>query len=271
MGDKRRLVRRNEGIREIAWRKSMERKTARSHRRRKKRISFVEPLRDINDFDKLISELEKDNKIKEALLLQVMYLTHLRVSDALILRFRDFIKKDGSLNNEVVLIEKKTGKSLRIRMFDALGEIILNYYVRYGSPRGDWFIFRSDSYIKQYRNVPWHRSYVWRFVKKYAKKAGIEENLGTHTFRKTWAYHAYMDGEMDIEEIMHELGHNNIRDTLIYCGIDDEVRKAHYEAMGEKVVHTLHRMRFENLPPAAETYKRAKRSRKRRKNEITRD
>ncbi len=264
--EKRALVRRGDGVRAAAKVRAHRRRdrSKRSQRARIKRRSFVEPLRDLGEFDRILEELRKDDKIREALLLQVMYLSHLRVSDALRLRFCDFIRPDGTLNRELVIIEKKTGKQLRLRMFDALGEIILNYYVRYGSPARDYYIFRSDAVNKTRKNLPWCRAYIWQLVKEYAKRAGVTDNVGTHTFRKTWAYHAYMDGEMDIEEIQNELGHSNIRDTLIYCGIDDERRKAQHEAMGEKMKGSLAQMRYEKLPAGVEIYRR-KRKRKLKK------
>ena len=260
----RRAIRQGDGVRQSAIRRKGTPKKKTRKRVIKKR-TFVEPFRELSDFDKVVKALREDGKIREALLINVMYLAHLRVSDALLLRFRDFINADGTLNNELLIIEKKTGKELRFLMFEDLGRLICDYWVKYGSPSGEYFIFRSNAINKRTKNLPWHRSYVWRFLKDYAAKVGITYNIGTHTLRKTWAFHAYMSGEMTIVEIMEELGHSKLRDTFIYCGINDEVRRDHYKAMSSKVSDSLVSLRYDNLPSGAEIYRRYRRKRKKRR------
>ncbi len=46
-------------------------------------------------------------------------------------------------------------------------------------------------------------------------------NFGTHSLRKTWGYHARMQG-VDIALIMHKLNHASIIYTKRYLGITDE-------------------------------------------------
>lgn len=265
----RRLGRKLEGYRLGALKRS-ENKKAAALKGRKDKVNhrnFVEPIRNLDDYHKLIMLLKADNKLREALLIQVMFLMHLRVSDALQLRFYHFIRDDGTLHDVLKVVEKKTGKVLRVKMFDSIGKLILDYYVRYANGDSSYFIFRSYARNKISRNKPWLRGYVWSFVKEYAKKAGIKENLGTHTFRKTWAYHAFNSGLLPLEQIMNELGHSTIKYTLNYVGIDDDVRKKQYEDMSELVNQSLAEMSFENLPKGAENYRRyVKKSSKKRKN-----
>jgi len=59
---------------------------------------------------------------------------------------------------------------------------------------------------------------------------GLGGNFGTHTLRKTWGYHARLQG-VDLALIMHKLNHSSISITKRYLGItDDEL---------EAVVHRL--------------------------------
>jgi site-specific recombinase XerD len=51
--------------------------------------------------------------------------------------------------------------------------------------------------------------------------AGLRGNYGTHTLRKTWVYHARMNGE-DLALIMYKLNHSDLAYTKRYLGITDE-------------------------------------------------
>jgi hypothetical protein len=50
-------------------------------------------------------------------------------------------------------------------------------------------------------------------------------NYGTHSLRKTWGYHARMNG-VDFDLIMYKLNHNRIAYSKRYLGItDDEIEE----------------------------------------------
>jgi integrase len=46
---------------------------------------------------------------------------------------------------------------------------------------------------------------------------GLQGNFGIHTLRKTWGYHARMQGDLAL--IMHKLNHNSLAHTRRYLGI----------------------------------------------------
>jgi site-specific recombinase XerD len=49
----------------------------------------------------------------------------------------------------------------------------------------------------------------------------LQGNYGTHSLRKTWGYHASMNG-VDLALIMHKLNHESIAYTKRYLGITDD-------------------------------------------------
>ena len=56
--------------------------------------------------------------------------------------------------------------------------------------------------------------------------AKIKTNIGTHSLRKTFAYHLYKSTK-DIVYVQETLGHSNITVTKRYLGIDlDEIEDA---------------------------------------------
>lgn len=54
--------------------------------------------------------------------------------------------------------------------------------------------------------------------KNAAKAVGINDNVGTHTLRKTWGYHAWKKG-FNPALIMETLNHSNLAVTKRYLGI----------------------------------------------------
>jgi site-specific recombinase XerD len=69
------------------------------------------------------------------------------------------------------------------------------------------------------------RGQAWKIITLIFKKVGLVENYGTHTLRKTWGYHARMNG-VGMELIMHKLNHESIAYTKRYLGITDDELEA---------------------------------------------
>ncbi len=59
------------------------------------------------------------------------------------------------------------------------------------------------------------RQYLTNMVKRYAKKAGINKNVGFHTLRHTYATWLYIKTH-DIEVVRRQLRHKSITSTTIY-------------------------------------------------------
>lgn len=65
------------------------------------------------------------------------------------------------------------------------------------------------------------RAQAWKVINDAAKAVGITGHIGTHTLRKTFAYHAYKQGK-DIVQIQKLLNHSSPAVTLAYIGITQE-------------------------------------------------
>jgi site-specific recombinase XerD len=84
----------------------------------------------------------------------------------------------------------------------------------------DDYVFKS----RERENKPLSRQQALNILKKAADAVGIkDDNVGTHTLRKTWGYHAWKKG-FSPALIMETLNHSNLNVTKRYLGIrQDEI------------------------------------------------
>ncbi len=74
---------------------------------------------------------------------------------------------------------------------------------------------------------PLTRIEIWRFVKKYAIRAGMPRNLTAHTLRHCFATHL-LSGGADLRSVQEMLGHVDVGTTQIYTHVDHErLRRIH--------------------------------------------
>jgi site-specific recombinase XerD len=85
------------------------------------------------------------------------------------------------------------------------------------------FIFlntKANGFIQAIR-----RGQAWKIISSISQRVGLRGNFGTHSLRKTWGYHARMQG-VDLALIMHKLNHESIAYTKRYLGITDDELQA---------------------------------------------
>ena len=117
------------------------------------------------------------------------------------------------------LVEGKTGKKRDITLNKASQKVLREFLdsLDYGM---DDYVFKS----REGKNKPLSRQQALNILKKAAEAVGIkEDNVGTHTLRKTWGYHAWKKG-FSPALIMETLNHSNLNVTKRYLGIrQDEI------------------------------------------------
>ena len=81
------------------------------------------------------------------------------------------------------------------------------------------FIFES----REGENKAISRQQALNILKDASRSVGVKDNVGTHTLRKTWGYHAWKKG-FSPALIMETLNHSNLTMTKRYLGIrQDEI------------------------------------------------
>ncbi|MFA6282357.1 MAG: site-specific integrase [Candidatus Omnitrophota bacterium] len=139
----------------------------------------------------------------------------LRISDLLNLKVGDVATDKGPLAN-ISVREKKTGKPKQFPVNNSSSKAI-KLYLEKEKPQLTDYLFKS----RKGENRPISRVQAWSILSNIAACIGIEENIGTHTLRKTFGYHTFKSG-VGIETIQKILNHDSPADTLKYIGITQD-------------------------------------------------
>lgn len=181
-------------------------------------MEFVQPIRDRKKIDAMKKILLHDNP-RDWCLFVLGINSALRIHDLLQLRLRDVLDDKGKVRDRVSVRESKTGKTkdfpLSTNAMKALQDYIRTRTVILSSEE-PLFPSRKGGGIR-----PLQRAQAWKLLNAAAKSVGIPDRVGTHTLRKTWAYHAYKEGK-DITLIQKALNHHSPATTLRYIGITQD-------------------------------------------------
>lgn len=113
--------------------------------------------------------------------------------------------------------QRKAHKFVTLKFNKAVQIAINNYLEKYPVEDLDRYVFfsrKGDGAISE--------ASLWRIVKEVAKEAGIMQNVGSHTLRKTWGYriwNAAEDKDRALVLLQFALSHSDTRTTMKYIGI----------------------------------------------------
>lgn len=159
--------------------------------------------------------------LRDKALLEIMYSSGLRVSEALNLHLNDLIFTEG--------IIRVFGKGSKERIVP-IGDSAIEWVNKYLSESRPFLEKRGKSLnfvFLNMRGTKLSRMGIWNIVDKYSKEAGIEKGVHPHTFRHSFATHL-LEGGADLRSVQEMLGHADISTTQIYTHIDREYIKQVY-------------------------------------------
>lgn len=176
-------------------------------------MNRVEPIRDI-DLVKDIGKYFKQRSERNYIMYLLGIYSGLRITDILNLRVRD-VKNKSSIS----LRERKTGKQ-RIFPINPYLKRALHDYIDDNDLDMDEYLVRSN----RKNNKPITRDMAYKIMREAAEYFGLY-NIGTHTLRKTFGYHFYMQTK-DVVTLQKIFNHSDPSITLIYIGIEQsEINK----------------------------------------------
>lgn len=189
-------------------------------------MNAVEPIRDISVI-KEMREVLKNKSDRNELLFLLGINVGLRISDIIKLKVSDIYNTTGA-KDKITIKEQKTGKTKVFYFNSNMKQIINNYCIDkdldtylFKSRKGDGFINRMQAY-KIINDAAEYIGIVERRDNKI-----IKGEIGTHTLRKTFGYHAYKNGTA-IELLMEMFNHSSQHTTLRYIGITEGQKKEVY-------------------------------------------
>jgi len=168
----------------------------------------------LREVEKLLGAPEGEDRIarRDTALLELMYASGLRVSEAAGLTIEDLHMDEGYLR----CFGK--GRKVRIVPFGEKARGRVQSYLAQGRPA-----FVKDPAERHlfltYRGRRFSRKGIWKLVQNYARKAGIAKAVHPHTLRHSFASHLLANGA-PLRVIQEMLGHADIASTQIYTHID---------------------------------------------------
>jgi integrase/recombinase XerD len=149
---------------------------------------------------------------RDKAMLELIYATGIRVSELVSLNMEH-------INMQMGFVQCiGTGLRERIVPFGRLAADALTDYLQTG--RDELLTLRESesALFLNHLGTRLTRQGFWKTIKKYAKEAGIEEEITPHTLRHSVAAHL-LDNGADIRAVQELLGHADISTTLKYTQI----------------------------------------------------
>ncbi len=169
-------------------------------------MTAVEPIRNLQKIKKVEQFLAKQS-YRNLLLFTFGINSGLRISDILKLDVKDVKNKAY-----IEIKEQKTNKFKKFPLNSKLKNMI-EIYTKNKPVNSPLF--------KTIFNNRMDRVTAYRIIRYACKRAGVRENIGTHSLRKTFGYHFYKKYN-DIAMLQKILNHSSPAVTMRYIGIEQE-------------------------------------------------
>jgi integrase/recombinase XerD len=174
----------------------------------------------LNEINALISQPNIRDKqgIRDKAILETLYATGMRVSEAVNLKVDDVNLDVGFL--------RCVGKGNKERIIP-IGNLATGSIKRYLELSRTYLLKKKESpilFLNRSGNKLSRQS-LWKLIKKYAKDARIKKPIRPHILRHSFATHLLERGA-DLRSVQEMLGHTNISTTQIYTHIDKQRLKS---------------------------------------------
>ena len=163
-------------------------------------------------------DVSTETGLRDRAILELMYSSGLRVSEAVNIQTRDIDLDGGVLTC--------TGKGSKTR-YVPVGASAVEWVKSYLSLRRKQESIAVENLFVTPAGRPVNRQMIHAFIKGYAQKCGLED-VSPHTLRHSFATHL-IQNRADIRSVQQMLGHADISTTQIYTHITDAHLKKSYE------------------------------------------
>lgn len=163
-------------------------------------------------------DVSTETGLRDRAILELMYASGLRVSEAVNVKMGDLDLDAGILTT--------TGKGSKTRRIP-VGASAVEWVKSYLALRRKKGNIEIDNLFVSPAARPLNRQVIYLFIKEYAEKAGLGE-VSPHTIRHSFATHL-IQNRADIRSVQQMLGHADISTTQIYTHMTDAHLRKSYE------------------------------------------
>ena len=174
-------------------------------------MEYVQAIRDKKTLETMKKILRSSNQ-RDYCLFVLGINSGLLISDLLTLKVSD-VYESGKIKDRIVIREKKTNELKDFPLGETSKKALKEYVVTLKLGQA---LFASRKGYK-----PITRQQAYRILNDAARAIGIKEQIGTHSLRKAFGYHAFQAG-VDITRIQKLLNHSSPSVTLAYIGITQD-------------------------------------------------
>jgi len=185
---------------------------------------------DEEQVDRLLGAVTGDDPLaqRDRALLELLYGTGIRISEAVGLDLADLNLEDGMLR----VLGK--GSKERIVPVGRSARTAMEAYLRDGrlelrAARRGRLARDGDAVVLNARGGRISRQSCWTIVRRAGERVGLEDHLSPHVLRHSCATHM-LDHGADLRVVQELLGHASISTTQVYTKVSPERLRAAYEA-----------------------------------------
>ncbi len=182
----------------------------------------------VAQMSKVLSTTDGDDwqAIRDKALLEFMYATGARVSEAVDLNVDDVIDADGNGVTELVRLFGKGGKQRIVPLGSFARNAIGSYLVRVRpelAKKGK----AGPALFLGARGGRLSRQNIWLVIQARVEQAKLGITASPHTFRHSFATHL-LEGGADVRVVQELLGHSSVSTTQIYTQVTADTLRDMY-------------------------------------------
>ncbi len=176
----------------------------------------VEPVRDCKHIDAIRNLLRKGNRLRDTAWFDLMINNGLRACD--ICKLKVVQVRKVKMGQKIFIRESKTSK-LNFIILNKRSYKSVHTWIKYAKLRDFDYLFQSKfgGHLQS--------ATIGDKLKALCNDIGLTGiRIGSHTLRKTWAFHQWKDFGVPLVVIMRRLNHSDPKITMDYlCITDNEV------------------------------------------------
>lgn len=181
-------------------------------------MNKVDVIKNKEDIKK-IKEFLRLSNFRNYLMFIVGINTGLRITQILSLKFSDVVDEHNNI------VDKISFNNISYYINDNVQECFQKYIeINENILSNRTFIFKSKK-----GDNPIERSQAYRILNDASKSVGVNIKVGTHTLRKTFGYHFYMQNN-DLKYLQKLFNHSSMSITADYIGINYKKTNSNYNS-----------------------------------------